>query len=772
MKLLNSNIALFGTVAAASLMAYCSAWAQPPSDQASASSIAEVVVTANKKSERLQDVAMTVNALTGAELDRTQTLDLEDLTSTVPGLNIQQGGFGNGTTIILRGLNTGTGAATVASTIDGIPLSISGPISEGASFGADFDPYDLERIEVLKGPQGTLYGASSLGGLINYVTKAPNPNAYHAGFEAGVLDIDHGGAGASGKGYVNIPLLDGTAALRLDGFYEHTPGWIKDTTIGLSNINDMSRSGGRLEFAWHPINDLAIRLTAMDQLKLSGGLDNIDANGLGVPADPTGAPHGYDFHSYLKNPSRNVSQLYALNVEYDLHWAKVQSITSYGELRQHFDIDSTTYGDLQLFGPGTTLKEDGQFGITKDTEELRLASEPGAQLFGHRIEWQFGGIITREDAAGLDHYLTVDFPSGNAVTTFFGPPEVFFTNTPSTYQETAFYGDITYHFTPKLDLEVGGRVFHDLQSYDQIQGGALYGFPITDEGRRGSHETDGTFATAARYHFSPDQMVYVRIASGYRPGGPEALIPGGQPTCGGSVTTGCLNSSFAPDRTVNYEAGVKSSFFDKTLTVDLSAFYIDWTDVQVSVTEVVCPPGTTSEAQCAAYPETENVAKAKSQGVEGGVVWTPIRGLDLSAQGSYADATLTEDGPAGSNSFKGDQLPYNSKLSGTLSADYEWQAFGDYKAFVGGSWSYIGKRYTTFNTRADQSHLPIPSYDTLAFQVGVRNGRYTLELYGKNLGDEKGITYYYPGLITPIAIPPAENVIRPRTIGLRLAADF
>ncbi len=215
-----------------------------------ANQVSELVVTANKRSERLQDVAMSVSALKGEDLARNQTLDLQDLANQVPGLSLQQSG-GNFTKIILRGQNAGGDGASVATVMDDVPLSFSGANNDGALLSTDFETYDLERVEVLRGPQGTLYGATAEGGLIKYVTNKPNPNAFSAGLEAGVDDLAHGDVGGAGKGYLNIPLLNGTAAVRVSGFYESLPGWVDNKLLGASKVNDGYRDGqGNRVNAW------------------------------------------------------------------------------------------------------------------------------------------------------------------------------------------------------------------------------------------------------------------------------------------------------------------------------------------------------------------------------------------------------------------------------------------------------------------------------------------------------------------------------------------
>ena len=624
MKVRNLYGPLFGSVAVSALLFGGSAAAQQAAPSNS-TAVSEVIVTANKKAERIQDVAMSVTAVSGVDLAQSQALDLQDISTKIAGLNLEQGGFAGSTTrVILRGLNTGSSGATVASVVDDIPLTFSGSLNQGAFFAADFDPYDLNQIEVLRGPQGSLYGATAEGGLIKYITNAPNLHAYHVGVEAGVLDLDHGGVGESGKAYVNIPLLDGTAAIRASGYYESSPGWISDALAGASHTNDFKRYGGRVSLLWKPTQDLSIRATVMEQRKDASNYDTLQVNGMASPSDPFGLTHGYNFNTYLLQPNSSRASLYALNVDYDFHWAKIQSITSYGKLTNTFATDNPYYGNL--FAPQTTLTQFGIYGISKFNQEFRLSSEPDSKIFGHPLEWQAGVFYTNEPSEALSHYVTRSYPSGQAVDTpFFSPttPEVLYADLPSDYNEIAGYADLTYHFTPQFDIEAGGRVFKDNQHAQQTQGGAFLGTPIASEPIIRSSESSGTYSVAARYHLEPDTLVYVRIASGYRPGGPETYIPGGPAG---------LPTQFGPDSTVNYEVGMKGFLLDKTLSVDVDAFDIEWSKVQVSV---VIPIGGV------AYGETDNVGSARSQGFEWNIDWSPLHGLHLSTVGAYTDAKLT-----------------------------------------------------------------------------------------------------------------------------------
>jgi iron complex outermembrane receptor protein len=755
---------LFSSVAAAALAAFGGASAQqaggPAASAGNETQVGEVVVTANKRAERIQDVASSVSAVSGETLASEQLLDIQDLMGKVPGLSLQQGSYGGiSNRIILRGLNTGNSGATVATVIDDVPLSLSGTISLGGDFGTDIDSYDLKQIEVLRGPQGTLYGATAEGGLIKYVTNPPDPSGYHAGVELGVMNLTHGEAGGSGKGYVNIPLLNGTAAFRASGYYEGSTGWINDQLANAPEANSYSRYGGRASFLWKPTSDFTFRLSAFEQTKRVRNFDDVEVNGP-TSADPFGLLNGYNANTFLTQPARSITENVNLNMEYDLHWAKIQSITAYGRLHYVFAADSTFYGYyFPLLGitTPTTLTQEGEYGTHKVSQEFRLSSEPTSRLFGHGFDWQMGAFYTSEDSFGLSHYVTRAFPGGALVNTSLSPvsPEVFYTNLPSAYQEFAAYADGTFHLSSRFDIEAGGRVFHNSEKTSTVEGGALFGFPIHGLGDQVSSGTSGTFSVAPRFHLTPNALLYVRVASGYRPGGPDPVVPGGPAS---------LPTQFGSDRTINYEGGFKGTIFDGKLSVDVAGFYIDWSQVQVSANFV---------ANGAAYPITQNVGSATSTGAEWTLDWIPLRGLHLGATGAYTDAHLTADAP-GIYAKSGDPLPYVAKVTSTLSANYEWLVSSDVRAFIGGDWTYVGSRYSDFSYYANLSHVQIPAYHTFDLQAGLHKGGYGLEVYAKNIGDARGITNYsaQQTIVPGIPAPSTAYLIRPRTVGVRLTADF
>ena len=745
---------------AIAVLACTGARAQTTPDQAAQEDEStEIIVTANKRAERLQDVALSIAAIRGDDLTRNQLVDLQDLSTRVAGLNLQRGGQGGGSRIILRGLNTGGQGATVASVVDDVPISFSSAIGFAASFAADFDPYDLDRVEVLRGPQGTLYGASAQGGLIKYVTKLPDFDGPEMGFDAGAANLRHGSTGASGKAYLNLPLSP-NAAIRASGYYDYTPGWIDNDLRDATDRNTSRRYGGRVSLLVEPTESLSLRATVLAQNLELDGFDNVEVNGFTSASDPFGFIDEYNFNTFLPQPYNNRSLLLSGDVQYQLGSVNIQSITSFVRLKNDFVADNTLFGTLSsafLGRPNTALSSFQDNNVKKFNQEVRLSSDNDSAKVGRGLQWQAGVYYTREKVEFLTNFVTRNVPDGVSVTTPFSPtsPNVLVANLPSTYREVAGYADLTYFFSPQFDIELGARVFRNTQDAAQTQGGAFLGtttpstLPALD-----SSETDYTFSVAPRFRITPDALIYARVASGYRPGGPQLFVPGGPAS---------LPTQYNSDSTINYEAGFKATLFDRMLSVDIAAFYIDWSDIQITVS---IPVGGVN------YSLTGNAGEAVSKGVEWNLALEPAAGLRLSTVGTYTDAKLTSDAP-GINGFDGDRLPYVPKINASLVAEYEWPIASDYRMLVSGSWSYTGSRFSDFSLSPAASHLRVPSYDSWAAQVGIQGERFGVRLYGKNLTDTRGITNYSPGQsVFGVTIPGQVGLIRPREIGVRLTGSF
>ena len=728
--------------------AACAALSMPvashAADAASANAtVQELVVTANKREEKIQDVAMAVSALGGAELDKLQVRSFADYAALIPGLTVTSGGPGVNH-LILRGLSSSGAASTVAVYVDETPMGSSSGLVDGSIFSSDFDTFDMRRIEVLRGPQGTLYGANAEGGLLKFVTNAPDPKNFSGNLQLVGESVDHGQNGATENGMINVPLGD-KSAIRIVGFHSDQPGWIDDPRLRDTNVNNGHKDGLRVTALFEPIDNFTIRLTGFGQNLSAFAGPTVDVDRFTL-APLTGA---LTQNRYISEPSKISYRDYNATLTWDFGRATLVSSTSYGKVDTFSRSDPT---DLVFVPPTGTLGqvlsgafktplgglEDQHVNDDKFTQEFRLSS-PASD----HIEWQVGAYYTRE-TGDLNQVIDAFTPSTGAI---FGPV-LETVSLPSVYKEWAGFGDVTYHFNPQFDVQVGGRVASVKQSSIETLSGALVGSVPTLHAS--SSESVGTFSIAPRYHLNADTMIYGRIASGFRPGGPNLLpvnAPAGTP------------STYKSDSTINYELGVKSTLLDGRLQLDVAAFYIDWTRIQII--ERVNNVGVTG-----------NGSSARSEGVEWNTTWTPIEGLSLSFNGAYTDAVLTADAPS-IGGTSGDELAGVPKWSSALDGEYRWQPIDGYSTFAGFTWAYMGERKNGFTTATTPpiGRFSIPSYNTVNLRLGVDHETWEMQVFAKNVGDERGIVNLTgPGQI--INLGRTETIIQPRTIGVLVSKKF
>ena len=736
--------------------------ATSPEDQTEAFMLQEVVVTAQKREEKLRDVPMGVTAITSGDLQTQRLLDFEDLESKVPGLSVQLS-FPGFDRLTIRGENVGGNGSTVGTYLDDVPFGSSSTFAQGQYLSGDFATWDLQRVEVLRGPQGTLYGASSEGGLLKYVTNPPALNGFASAFELGAENVAHGQTGPSYKAMVNLP-VGGIAAFRLDGYFSHLPGYIDNTQLGETDVNRGYREGGRVSFLLQPTDNFSIRLTAFEQTEHSDGLPIVDVVGAaGTPLTPPAnqlqpVDGNYDQKTVLNQPSTSKFDIYSGTINWNLGWSTLTSVTGYEKIEQDLFVDETPeFGALAgiLLPPGTkaAVADSDDSNLKKYTEEVRLASPAGGTL-----EWQVGAFYTHESSTLPQSIPILLLP------TLAQPPVVsplIISDLAAVYREWAAFGQIIYHFSPAFDVALGGRWSENKQSENDFTGGfllTLQGLPsgTTTQASTGS---DFLYSVAPRWHLSPNTMSYARVATGYRPGGPNQGLPSGTP--------GGVERHFKSDSTINYEVGIKSSLLDNRLSVDLAAFLIDWKDIQL-------------EQAVGNFGFTANGGSATSRGLEWSLGLTPLNGLNLTLTGAYVDAYLTADAPK-TGGVNGDELPYAPKWSGSLDAAYTWKAFAGYNAFAGATWSYIGSRAPDFGATATPTlanpylvepdpRADLGSYNTINLRAGLDNGRWSFELYCKNLTDSRGVAYYVSS-----SAPNFEGEItlqQPRTVGAAIDLRF
>ena len=710
--------------------------------------VQQVVVTAQKRAQTMVDVPQSMSVVGGDTLDKHQATGFADYLKLVPSLQLVQSTPGEGR-LVLRGLDTGGVASTVAVYLDETPFGSSSGLANGAILAGDFDTFDLARIEVLRGPQGALYGASSLGGLVKFVTNAPELDRFALRARLGAATVDGGKMSYRSNLVVNTPLSD-TVALRMSGSYQKEPGFIDSIgTAGSDierNINGARNYGGRASLLYKPGTTFDLRLSAVAQNIATDAPGTVESDPdtletlYGRPTQSQFVPHMRDIHYRVFNGTAN----------WNLGAASLTSSTSYSTQKQ-FAREDVSFNLSELvegvFGVPNELYLGQETELKKFTQELRLSSNAGK-----RFDWLAGLYYTDEQGAIAQRYHAVVPGSMTPAT---GLPLLADIRLRSNYREVAAFANTTIHLTPVYDLDVGGRYSHNKQDARQTGDGALAGGPADDSAD--SSEGVFTYAVALKRKFSERSAVYARAAKGFRPGGPNVLPPNPGP---GTPAT------YDSDSVMSYEAGLKTQTVDGMWSLDLSAFHIKWKDIQLL-------------AVVNGFGVNTNGAGATADGVEISAGFRPMRGLRLSANGAWNKARLDGATDPLVGGFKGDRLPFSPKYTAALLADYRWTIRDTTPAYAGVSVRRIAGQFGSFDfdyRTANGRQREIPSYNVFDAHAGVELGTWTVELFGKNLGNSDGRTstgtlLANGGFVSPNGALGA-GVIAPRTIGFTLTKEY
>lgn len=687
----------------------------------------EIVVTAQKREERLREVPVPTSVLRGDKLAEKNQLLLADYATTVPGFVVAPINFGQ-QQLAIRGITTsGFTLPTVATMIDGVPYG-------GLLDVPDIDPGDLARVEVLRGPQGTLYGAGSLSGLVNFVTKEPSFEGYSGHIETGTNVVQNGaGLGYSLRGAANIPVNE-KIAFRVSGYSYTDPGYIDDPVHNLQGVNRTDAYGARGSFLLEPFDALSIKFSAL--------YDHIDHKGSSEVDVPTaGYPKTAGLGDLQQNYIPGVGgqtfdvKAFDLTVIADLGDIKLVSLTGYNEVYDPSSFDwSDTFGSVSQknFGVGGAVNIGYSF-YRKITEELRFSGS-----FGKDIDWLFGGFYSHTMLPGYEVIAAADPNTGRI-----SSPDWILIY-PRFYQEIAAFADLTYRITDRFDIQIGGRESQD-REYDapEIQEGPYIGPTPSISPPSSSKDRAFTYLVTPRYKLSQDVMIYARFASGFRPGGPNQHGVGIPP-------------SYQPDRTRNYEIGAKGDFFDNKLSIDASVYYIDWQNIQIQK----------FSAQNLSF--TSNGSSAKSEGAEFSATVRPTEGLSISGWYAYDNAVLTEAFPSNSPLYgtSGARLPLSSQNSFNLSVNERFSIDDEFTGFAEVTERYVGDRLGIFTATSQRQDLP--AYAQTDLQVGVEWDSLAATLYVNNLTDKRGVLNGGLGYILPYAF----IYSKPRTFGLSVAKDF
>ncbi len=706
----------------------------------------EIVVTAAKRgyAESLQSVPMSIQALPERTIEQAGIKDFTDFARMAP--SVSMAGSDTGTPqVSIRGVRTTAVPATTTQEnpltsiyYDDLPVSM-------ANFNPNLDLFDIQRIEVLRGPQGTLYGAGAMGGNIRFVTNKPNLMELEGKVEASLATTKHGGEVYDLKVLVNVPVVEDKFALRITGTSHWDDGYVDNNYLGIKDFDKNKRQGARISALFQPTEDLSITANFIyqDTTFKQGRSTLISRPGeLPIVDNPT-------TNIYGNSPFLDELQIYNLAVEYDLGWATAYSSSSY--FKRNMSNAGTVHTlmeamfGLQIDAPNAVYWDNKDF-----VQEFRLTS-----VGDERLNWVIGAFYSKRKV-NYDQDFTIDdaenvfgFPTGG-----YGAPNddiLFFGDTNTKQKQYAVFGEATYKITDKLHATAGLRWFKSEQDFDLHFAGLFQGgtYRLTE-----NTSADGvTPKFALAYHASDAWMIYANAAKGYRLGGMNEPVP--EDLCAADLSEVGLTegpTTFGSDSLWSYELGTKSQFFQRRMTLNASVFYIDWKNIQTLK----------SLPNCGFY-FTENAGALESKGFEVEMMAMPMRGLTLTLAATYTDATLAQDVP-NLIAVEGDRTPYVPKWSASASAEYVQPVTDSLNGYIRFDLQHVGKRYTEFNTARA---IAMPSYEIGNIHLGIQQENWEIAFFVKNIWDKRALTSAgFSSNVTTYVIE------RPRTIGVTLRANY
>ena len=700
----------------------------------------QVEVTAPKLPQPARTVAGSVTIVSGAQLDEFGAQSFEDYLTRVPGV-VFNAGLPGLSTAVIRGVSTTTrldqGQGTTGYFLNDVPLT--DPYFAVAI--PDIDTFDVDNIAVMRGPQATLFGSASLGGAINYQAAVPDLTGFHAHLQGTFASTAHGANSNSGKGMVNVPLVTDRLAVRVVFIYRNDGGYIDNIGTGIKDASSTLVRGGRAEILWAPAEGSRVSYLYLKQVEDTADDPYQEPVLAGPLAKTTLFPERYVFTTVINN----------LRLDQDLGFGTLTATATYHQKARNSVTDVTeAFGPLfdNQLRPITGSEASHSNGTTF---EVRLASPSGERLtyvVGMMRDLTREFILDQFHAPGARQYATAVYDPifGPGFGAGAAPDDSLYTNIlRSEGDERAVFGEGTYHFDEHWAVTLGGRLF-DTQINGSTSATGLLEYLATNTQvlsfSYSSPERSRGFTPKASitWNATPDIMVYALADKGFRFGGPNINPPS---------ATNPFPHSYAPDSLWNYELGTRTNWFDRRLQLDATAFYIDWTNIQVRLST---PSGL-------AY--ATNLGAAANYGLESSALWRPTPAFTFQGSLTYLNATLKQPFHSGANlEPAGAVLPGASKWNISGSVSYQWLSLSLQPSIL------IADRFISSAPAGFGFVAPLSqgNFNVLDSRVSASIKDVEATVFVNNITDRRGVTNasYYPG--SPIQ----QYIIRPRTVGLTL----
>jgi outer membrane receptor protein involved in Fe transport len=680
-----------------------------------------ILVTAMKRRDDARRLPVAISAIGSEVLSVSGADELKSVTPRIAGIAFTNLGTSRNK-IFVRGLSDGSFADRTQSTVgvylDETPINLN-------DTNPDLRLFDLERVEIVRGPQGSLYGGGSIGGLFRMVTNKPDAGRYGGSLQLSGSETQDGSASGSADLMLNAPLINDRLALRTVAYHQHAGGYIDDAGLFRSDINSSEISGGRIALRYAPSPQWTIDAQYATQYVSLEGAQYTFASSSDL-SRVTQRPEPYS----------DAFNLGSLTVNGRLGSLDFTSSTGYVRRETENDQDASAALPLLVGVPGAlgVYRRANQIGTL--THETRIASSDEAEW-----RWLAGVFFTARNET-LNSRLIVDTVQ---------PADIaFVSNREDEFAEAALFGETSYAFADRWNVTLGARLARMTSEVNALSSGQVtVGRPVIDFKR-----TQYTFSPklGVTFQYSPDVMLYGQISNGWRAGGVNVTTPleaffdlDGETTA----------DAFDADNLWNFEAGAKTAWFDGALGVNASLFYVIWSDVQ------------TDQYLANGFSFIANAGRARNYGFEIETFWRPIDNLELTAAVFWNSPELKTANPfLGANA--GDALPNIADVSAGFSATYEIPITARWSALFTGDVSYVGESFLTFQ---EDVAPPMGRYVNSNLRFSFSRDRLRMGVYVENVSNERGNSFSF-GNPFSLSVEAQETPLRPRAIGVFLKQDF
>ncbi len=759
-----------------------------PADAAKNSGqIQTVIITANKRKEDASKVPLSISVVGGDELTAQHIVDFETISRAIPNVSFSGGGgggnAGNGpglSNIEMRGVSASGGMSTTGVYMDDVSMSAGNVYSMGA---AEPKFFDLDHVEVLRGPQGTLYGASSMGGTVKFISNQPNLKENEVNISADVSQTAGGnGINHTETGVFNRALIPGELALRIGVQSAHLSGYIDQTTpdgssVIAKGINWENDAIARIALKWAPTKNLTITPQLFYQQIETG---DINVSYLNVPALTLDAYNaGQTGPALPKNqtpklerePGKDTIFVPSLTLNYSMDVGDVTSVTSY--FKREFDRtqDGTAENPQYIAYSGSisdpalaaavyqlpsqiVLKNE----VTQFSQEVRLASkayDPSVSPFtwvgGFYTSTMNTNINENDPIPGISKVLGVDaFPGGalsGAIPAGFPNDNSYFAHRYYTDVQNSVFGEVNYYVAPTVHFTTGLRYLRATDSFARVADYYFNGGPgVNPESTSSSSKATPKFA--ATWEVNPTNTLYASAAEGFRVGGANFKLPS---QCGVDNPAG-----YAPDSLWSYEVGNKSRFLNNTLSINADLFYLSWKNLQ-QLQSFSC-----------GFNYVTNVGSATSTGAEIEVKYKPTPHIVIDLSGGVDHAVLADNTAASivTGAVQGANVPGVPKFNAALTGTYSFAVNDNAQGFVRGGAQWVGPSYGALDpTSTDYQR---PAYANVDLSTGISFEQYDFSFYVKNVADNQKVIQH------PVVQTALGEVYRlaPRTVGFTFNGRF